>query len=138
LQFGYRVGFAEVIQERLAAAIALILGKAHDGIQMLLGHQALGAFLLVDKILLISPHPNNYTAAGSAQASHPVRPGRSPGNSLRYFGQVVVQHEAHIRLIDTHTESDGGDDDLDVVVDEGFLVAAALVILRPSMVRRAL
>ena len=46
----YRVGLAEVIQQRLAAAIALILGKAHDGIQMLLGHQALGAFLLVDKI----------------------------------------------------------------------------------------
>ena len=50
LAIGDSVGFAEVIQQGLAAASALILGETHDGIQVLLRHQALSAFLLVDEI----------------------------------------------------------------------------------------
>ena len=54
------------------------------------------------------------------------------------LGQIVVQNEAHIRLIDTHAEGDSGDDDLDIVTDKGLLVAAALDVLQAGMIRAGL
>ena len=54
--------------------------------------------------------------------------------ALDAFGQVVMHHEAHIGLVDAHPEGDRRHDDLDIIPDEGFLVAAALIILQPGMV----
>ena len=54
--------------------------------------------------------------------------------ALDAFGQIVMQDKAHIRLVDAHAKGNGGDDDLGIVADEGFLVAAALVILQPGVI----
>ena len=37
-----------------------------------------------------------------------------------------MDDETHVRTIDAHAESDGGHDDVGVLVEEGILVAAAL------------
>ena len=46
--------------------------------------------------------------------------------ALDVFGQVVVNHPAHVALVDAHAEGDGGHDHLQVVLQKGFLRLAAL------------
>ncbi len=47
-----------------------------------------------------------------------------------------VHHEAHVRAIDPHPERDGGDHDVDALVEERFLIPAAHIVGQPGVVRR--
>ena len=47
--------------------------------------------------------------------------------ALDGLGQVVVDDEAHVALVDAHAEGDGGDDDVHLVAREGVLDAPPLV-----------
>ncbi len=53
---------------------------------------------------------------------------------LEALGQVQVQHEAHVRLVDAHAEGDGGDHDQAVLLEEPVLVRGADVLVQPGMV----
>ena len=46
---------------------------------------------------------------------------------LQRVGDVVVDDQPHVALIDTHTESGGGNDDANLVAHEGILVVYLLV-----------
>jgi hypothetical protein len=52
--------------------------------------------------------------------------------ALDVLGAVVVDHEAHVGLVDAHAERDGGHDDLDLVAQERVLHARALGAGRPA------
>jgi len=54
--------------------------------------------------------------------------------ALHRAGQVVVDHEAHIALVDAHAEGDGGADHMELALDEVVLHAAALLRLQPRVV----
>ena len=55
---------------------------------------------------------------------------------LERLGRAGVHDEAHVGSIDAHAEGDGGDDDVGALVDEGVLVAGALVVGQPGVIRR--
>jgi hypothetical protein len=72
--------------------------------------------------------------------SPPSRP-RAPGLlvvALQALGNVVVDHEAHVRLVDTHPEGDGGHDHVHLLHQELVLVLGALVGVHASMVGQGL
>ncbi len=50
------------------------------------------------------------------------------------FGQVEVNDEAHIGLVDAHAKRDGGNDDLCIIADEGFLIPAPFRIIQSRMI----
>ena len=54
---------------------------------------------------------------------------------LERLGRAGVDDEAHVRSIDAHAEGDGGDDDVGALVDEGVLVARALVVGQAGVIR---
>lgn len=54
--------------------------------------------------------------------------------AFQVFGQVVMENEADIGFINAHTESDGGDDDGDVVTDKLLLVETAVGVVEAGVV----
>ncbi len=58
--------------------------------------------------------------------------------ALEALGNVVVDDEAHIGLVDTHTEGDGGHDDVDVLLEEVILRLRTFIGLQSGVVRRGL
>ena len=53
---------------------------------------------------------------------------------LDTLGHVVVNHVAHVGLVDAHAKGVGGNHHLDIVVDKGALALAAGVVAHASMV----
>ena len=52
------------------------------------------------------------------------------------LGNVVVNDEAHVGFVDTHTESNGCNDDLCLLHEEGVLVFGALLRVHACMIRQ--
>ena len=50
------------------------------------------------------------------------------------LGQVVMQHKAHVGLVDAHAKGDGGHDDLHIIADEQLLIVFALFIGQPGVI----
>ncbi len=71
-----------------------------------------------------------------AVGAQPVSPGPADLLVIAFdaLGQVVVQHKAHVGLVDPHAKGDGGDDDLHIVADEQLLVVFALLIGQPGVI----
>ena len=92
-------------------------------------------FLLVDEVLHLVDiaHSCNSSRQCGRQAVPPGAPDFLV-IALDALGQVVVQHEADVGFVDPHAEGDGRHDDLDVIPDEQFLVALALLIRQSGMV----
>ena len=53
---------------------------------------------------------------------------------LDALGHVVVDHIAHVRLVDTHTKGVGGNHHLDIVIDKGTLTLAAGVVAHAGVI----
>ena len=53
---------------------------------------------------------------------------------LDALGHVVVDHVAHVGLVDAHAEGVGGNHHLDIVIDKGALALAAGVVAHAGMV----
>ena len=58
--------------------------------------------------------------------------------SLKAFGNVVVDHEADVGLVDTHAESDSGHDYLDLLVKERILVDGTRISIHAGVVGQRL
>jgi hypothetical protein len=129
-----RKPLAEIGQQRLAAAAALVFGITDNGIQLLDSSHALVAFLLVDEILELG----RVAVAVEQQAVRrkAVTPGAANFLIVAFnaFRQIVMHDKAHIRLVDAHAESDGRHHDLHIVADKGFLIAAAGLAVQPGVI----
>ena len=49
-----------------------------------------------------------------------------------------MNDETDVRFVDAHAEGDGGDDDLGAIVDEGVLIAAAILVRNAGMIGQGL
>ena len=127
------VHLAEVVEEEPSAAHAG-LGEAHGiGQQLapdlLLGHGlALQELLeLLDVLVAVEGHALAFTAITAC----------APGLliiALEALGDVVVDHEAHIGLVDAHAEGDGSYDHIHILHEELVLVAGALAGVHASVI----
>ena len=54
---------------------------------------------------------------------------------LQRLGHAGVNHVPHVGLVDAHAEGHRGDDRVDLLFDERFLVAAAVIVRQAGMVR---
>ena len=81
--------------------------------------------------------PVSWRVEQHALAGHSVAP--SPASllvvTLNALGHVVVDHQTHVRLIDAHSERDGGYDDGKLVTDEAFLDIPSVIGLHAAVVR---
>ena len=70
------------------------------------------------------------------RASAPSRPARPASLvvALQVLGHVVVDDEAHVRLVDPHPESVGSHHHLDPVEEEVLLILLPLLRLQPGVV----
>src|SRR5258706_3882977 len=50
------------------------------------------------------------------------------------LGQIEVNDKTYVGLVDAHAERDGGNNNLRIIADEGFLIFAAIRIFKPSMI----
>src|SRR5215212_6399301 len=132
--FSY-VGFAEVLEKRLAAAGPFIFRILHDRIQMLHGNALLTTFFLINKIGELGNV--SVTVKQDAVRLQTVAPGTSDFLvvTLDTFGQVEVNDKTDIRLVDAHPKCDRGNDDLGIIADKGFLIHSPLRVFQASMIR---
>ena len=112
---------AEIVQQRFAAAHGTLgIGDRLQQQQLadlLLGDRfALHEFLQFLNILI--------TIKGNATSLAAVAAGTSGLLivSLQTFRYVVVNHEAHVRLVNAHAEGDGGHNHVHLFLQEGVLV----------------
>ncbi len=128
---------AEVAEERAPAAGARF-GKADHRVQLVqLDADLLGVALVLGRAVAAAPaalderaHDGGVAEAeeeqGLGRQAVAPRPPRLLVVALDRLGQVVVDDEAHVALVDAHAERDRGHDDEDVVAGEGILHAPAL------------
>ncbi len=124
---------AEVFQEWLAAA-RLGLGIAHHRLQARVAAPPLSRRALLDEAedrLHVCAAEEQQTVGAQAVAP---RPADLLVVALQVGRQVVVQDEAHVRLVDPHPERDRGDDDGDLVAGEKLLVARARRLVHPRVI----
>ena len=115
-----RIDFSEVMEKHLTATDGgfRIGSSLYEQLSanILLGHRlTLHKLIQFLKILI--------RIEGDTETLAAVTPGSSRLLVIAFqrLRDVVVYHEAHIGLIDTHTEGDGGHDDVDVFHQEGIL-----------------
>src|SRR3569832_644220 len=130
-------GFAEVAQQRNAAAAGR-LAQADQGVELgvadalvrVLGLALVDEAALGDDILQAPRHPRLGRLA--------VAPGAAGFLvvALDRARQVEVRDEAHVGLVDAHTERERGDHDDAVLAQEFFLMAAARVVVHAAVVRQ--
>ena len=53
---------------------------------------------------------------------------------LQRVGDVIVDNQPHVALVDTHTEGGGGHDDANLVAHEGILILYLLVGIHLSII----
>ena len=79
-----------------------------------------------------SPHPARNSTKYTPKAGRPSRPGRLPDNSFLYvLRHIIMDHIAHIRLINPHAKGIGSHHDPAPVINKVILV------LLPFLVRQA-
>ena len=131
------VVFAEVVQQQLPAALARF-GVGGD-----LGQQLAADLLLGDRLALHVLLQFLYVlvaVVGYAQALLSVASG-APGLlvvALYALGDVVVDHEAHVGLVDAHSEGYGGHYHVDLLHQELVLVLGPGLRVESGMVGQGL
>ena len=104
---------------------------------------AIDPFLLVRGLAFVDLHAAQTNVAHAVERQ---RVGRQPVAAgaadlliiaLDVGGEVGVEHEADIRLVDAHAEGHGGDHDNAVLLQEGVLVARAIGLVHAGVVGRA-
>ena len=111
------------------------LGKTDEGAQKIIRHPLLMLRFLLDEVLDLLDI--RIAEEKQAMGGQTVPSGASDLLVVAFdiLGQVKVDDEAHVGFVDAHAKGDGGDNDLHVVADEGFLIAVALGILQTRMIR---
>ena len=91
-------------------------------------------FFLVDEILnllFVRAVVEHHTVGAQSIAA-------SPANLLiigfNIFGQIIVHHKTYIGLVDAHTKSDGGDNNLNIIADKSLLIAIAHALRKTSVI----
>src|SRR5690606_36248213 len=133
--------FAEVAQLYRAPTFAG-LRVAHDLAQLLARHALfLEERLAAQRIdFLLDQKVRGADVAGAEVQDTARAVAVAPGTprllviTLERPGQIVMHHPAHVRLVDTHAEGDGGDHDLRIVANERFLVDAPRLGIEPCMI----
>ena len=130
-----RPAFPEILQN-VAAAASGQLGELHHLRQFQAGVALLDGILhLIDEIVLLGFV--GVVVEQDALAGQAVPPG--PAGFLivafQRLGQAVVNHQADVRLVDAHTESDGGNDNRHPVADKILLGLAAGIGVQAGVVR---
>ncbi|OPZ09086.1 MAG: hypothetical protein BWZ08_00699 [candidate division BRC1 bacterium ADurb.BinA292] len=125
---------AKVGQQRPVAAAGRLAVVKHRA------QRRLRAALGLPRLLLQHALPELVIARGEKQNAvgvEPVAPGPAAFLLVVFqrAGHRGVDHEANVGLVDAHAEGDGGDDDLDAVIDEVLLIAPADVVLQAGMIR---
>ena len=128
------VGFAEVVQQRLAATGQLVFCIADNGIQVLDGDAFFLALFLVDEIVDLGDV--GITIKQEAVCGQTVTPGATDLLIIAFdaFRQIKVDDEAHVGFVDAHPEGDGGDNDLHIVADERFLILLSVYIFQSGVI----
>ncbi len=130
-----RRALAEVVEQAHPPA-AQCFAQAQHGVELHAQHalEGLVGFRLVDHaplqhhVLQAVGHPG---AGGHAVAAGAAR---LLVVALDALGQIEVAHEAHVRLVDTHAESDGGHHHDIFLAQEAGLVGGALGVLHAGVV----
>ncbi len=120
------VVFTEVVEQHLTAA-GLRLGKGRHHVELVLLHlQLLRVFYVVEQ----APHPAYVGGVVQQQrlgrGTVTAGPARLLIVGFDVLGDVVVHHEAHVRLVDPHAERHRCHHYLDVILEEGILGLLAL------------
>jgi hypothetical protein len=129
--------FTEIVEQEFAAAHAG-LGVAHGVGQQLFADLLFGHGLALEELLqlldvLVAVEGDAFAFAAIAPAATGFLV-----VALQALGDVVVDHEAHIGLVDAHAEGDGGHDHVHVLHQEAVLVAGALRGVHAGMVGQGL
>ena len=129
------VRLAEIMEQVLAAAAGGFRIRRGLG-QQLVHHLLLGHRLLVGKILQFVQVL--VVVEGDAKALAVVTTGTTRFLIVAFqtLRHVVVDDEAHIRLVDAHTEGDGGHDDVGLLHQEVVLVLHAGTRIQTGMIRQ--
>ena len=125
LAVGAPVGLAEILEE-LDAAAQRALAELDELREVLAGDRLL--LLIRDTVdEAVQPHGVGWAVEEHAFARQAVSAGaaRFLVITLDVLGQVMVQDEPDVGLVDAHAERDGRDDDLDLVLDEEVLSPGA-------------
>ena len=128
------VGLAEIVQQDAPAAqtrLGVVFRLAQELAADLLLGEGFALHKLVE-LLEIQRAVERHTealAAVSAGASGLLVV------ALQALGDVVVDDVAHIGLVDTHAEGDGGHDDVDALHDEVVLRLGPLCAVHAGMIR---
>ena len=132
-------GLAEIGQQRLPAA-ARRFAQRHQRVEAL----ALDPLLLVGGIAVVD------LQTAQADVAHPVERQRVGGEPIAAGAadllviafdigwHIGVQHEAHVRLVDAHAESDSRDHDDTVLLQENILVTRARLRLHAGVIGQRL
>ncbi|MCG3120600.1 MAG: hypothetical protein ALAOOOJD_03365 [bacterium] len=128
-----RERFAEIRQQRnTPAALAFRIAEQHA--EMMVGDLALGSGFLIDK----ESDLRHIAVAQQQQAirAQPVAAGAADFLIIRFkvFRQIIMNDEAHVRFVDPHAERNGGDDNLRVIAEKGFLILRALFVGQAGMI----
>ena len=129
-----RKNLAEVAQQFRAAAAGRI-GVMDDLLQLLAGDALFRRRFFLDEPLLL----DGVARAEEQQAlGREAVPSGAPGFlviALDVFGQIVMDDEADVGLVDAHAEGDGGADHPHFVAQEKFLVLRPLAGGQPGVIR---
>ena len=124
---------AEVVQQLAAAAHGAFGVVGHLG-QQLVGVVALGHRLILAELLQLE----NVVVAVEHQAVALQAVAAATAGflvvALDGLGRVVVNHEAHVGLVDAHAEGDGGHNHVALLVEERVLVVDAGVLVEAGVV----
>ena len=124
---------AEVVQQLPAAAHRRLGVVGHLGQQLVgvvaLGHRLVLAelFQLENVVVAVEHQAVAFQAVAAAAAGFLVV-------ALDGLGRVVVNHEAHVGLVDAHAEGDGGHNHVALLVQERVLVVDAHLLVEAGVV----
>src|SRR5512143_1637028 len=122
-----RIGLSEKGEE-LPSPACIVGREAHSLVQLLQGDAALlGVAYLIDEIPYFRDVPSSEIEQAMCRLSVPARPARFLVIGLDMPGEVGVDHEPDVRLVDAHAEGDGGHDHRRLVPVECLLIFLALL-----------
>ena len=127
---------AKVIEQHLTTA-SLGLGKRPHGVELVAFHQFLRALFLFIQATA-QPSKIRWVIEQDSLCRQAIT--ASPSSFLiigfDIARNVIVDHKAHVGLVDPHAESHGRHHDLDIITLERFLDPGPLIMLHPGMICR--
>ena len=128
---------AEIVEQQFAAALARLRVSQHLG-EQLAADLLLGDGLALHELLQLLDVLVAVVGDADAFLAVPAGAARLLVVTLDALGDVVVDDEADVRLVDAHAEGDGGHDHPDLLHQELVLVLRARLRIQARVVRQGL